>query len=120
MAKKAVIFDDDDAILSICRYILEEEGWEVATYNDCNNIETKIYSEKPNIILMDNWIPDTGGMVATRTLKANQDLKNIPVIYFSANNDIASLAKEATADDFLAKPFDIDQLMTKINGLAIA
>jgi two-component system cell cycle response regulator DivK len=59
---------------------------------------------------MDNWIPDTGGIVATQSIKADPELRNIPIIYFSANNDIKSLAKEAGADAFLEKPFDIEDL----------
>ena len=110
MPKRILIFDDDIDILSICSYILEELGWEVHTSTNCNNIVEKVRNVSPNVILMDNWIPDTGGIVATQTLKADKQLKNIPVIYFSANNDIQSLAKQAGADNFLEKPFDIEEL----------
>jgi two-component system cell cycle response regulator DivK len=69
----------------------------------------------PEVILMDNWIPDTGGIIATQTIKQDPELKTIPVVYFSANNDIQSLAKQAGADTFLPKPFDIDELESVIN-----
>jgi len=68
-AKKIVIFDDDEDILSICVYILEEQGWEVYTYTNCNNIVERISEIKPDVILMDNWIPDEGGIIATQILK---------------------------------------------------
>jgi two-component system cell cycle response regulator DivK len=64
----------------------------------------------PNVILMDNWIPDVGGIAATKTLKANEKLNEIPVIYFSANSDIQLLANQAGAEAYLAKPFDLDEL----------
>jgi CheY-like chemotaxis protein len=64
----------------------------------------------PDIIFMDNWLPDVGGIDATRALKRHGTLKNIPVIYFSANNDVESLAQQAGADGFLSKPFDIQEL----------
>jgi two-component system cell cycle response regulator DivK len=67
--KKIIIFDDDEDILSICSYILEEQGWEVHTFTDCNNIVEKVSSVNPSVILMDNWIPDAGGIIATHTLK---------------------------------------------------
>lgn len=114
-AKKIVIFDDDEDILSICAYILEEQGWEVHTYTDCNNITEKVSSIMPSVILMDNWIPDAGGIVATQTLKSNEDLKSIPVVYFSANSDIQLLADNAGAETYLAKPFDLDELEKTIN-----
>jgi two-component system cell cycle response regulator DivK len=118
MSKRILIFDDDVDILSICTYILEEQGWEVHTSQHCNNIDTTVRSIQPDVILMDNWIPDTGGVIATQTLKGQADLKDIPVIYFSANNDIQSLAKQAGADTFLEKPFDLNELEKVINKMA--
>ncbi|MEJ6981775.1 response regulator [Pedobacter sp. P351] len=119
MAKRILIFDDDVDILSICTYILEEQGWEVYTSPHCNNIDTTVRSIQPDVILMDNWIPDTGGVVATQTLKNQNDLKHIPVIYFSANNDIQTLAKQAGADTYLEKPFDLNELEIIINRMVL-
>ncbi len=108
--KKIIIFDDDEDILSICSLILEEQGWKVFSYTDCNQIEEKVTEVQPLVILMDNWIPDDGGIIATRLLKKNDLLKNIPVIYFSANSDIELLARHAGAETYLAKPFDLEDL----------
>jgi DNA-binding response OmpR family regulator len=116
-AKKIVIFDDDEDILSICAYILEEQGWEVFTFTDCNNIVEKVSPILPTVILMDNWIPDVGGIVATQTLKKDEALKNIPVVYFSANSDIQLLADQAGAETYLAKPFDLEELEKTINDV---
>ncbi|MNW07478.1 Polar-differentiation response regulator DivK [compost metagenome] len=69
----------------------------------------------PDIIFMDNWLPDVGGIDATRELKGHPTLKNIPVIYFTANNDVKSLAEQAGADGYLSKPFDIQELENIIN-----
>ncbi|WP_345949221.1 response regulator [Mucilaginibacter sp. PAMB04274] len=77
-----LIFDDDKDILSICSYILEEKGWVVHTSINCNGIIQKVSFIKPAVILMDNWIPDQGGIVATRQLKSSNEFKHIPVIYF--------------------------------------
>ena len=68
----------------------------------------------PDIILMDNWLPDVGGIEATQELKKHPMYKDIPVIYFSANNDIKALAETAGAESYLAKPFDIDELEEKV------
>ncbi len=72
----------------------------------------------PDVILMDNWIPDAGGIVATQILKNNDELKSIPVVYFSANSDIQLLANQAGAETYLAKPFDLDELERIINTVA--
>lgn len=110
MIKRVLILDDDTDILFICRYILEEGGWEVHTRTDCNNIIQKVSEVEPHLIIMDNWIPDTGGMIATQILKKNPEFKSIPVIYFSANHDVRSLSLEAGAETYLEKPFDISRL----------
>ena len=115
--KKIIIFDDDEDILSICSYILEEKGWEVHTFTDCNNIVDKVLPILPDVILMDNWIPDAGGIVATQTLKKSEELKHIPVIYFSANSDIQLLASHAGAQTYLAKPFDLEDLERVISNV---
>jgi DNA-binding NtrC family response regulator len=117
--KKIVIFDDDEDILSICSYILEEQGWKVYAFTDCNNIEEKISSIMPAVILMDNWIPDDGGIIATQTIKKVEKLKDIPVIYFSANSDIELLANHAGAETYLAKPFDLEELERVIDTVLV-
>ncbi len=117
--KKIIIFDDDEDILSICSFILEEQGWTVHAFTDCNEITEKVSSILPNVILMDNWIPDDGGIIATQILKKNEALKNIPVIYFSANSDIELLANHAGAETYLAKPFDLEELERVINAVVV-
>ena len=117
--KTIVIFDDDEDILAICSFILEEQGWRVFAYTDCNEITQKVSAALPDVILMDNWIPDDGGIIATQTLKKNADLKHIPVVYFSANSDIELLANHAGAQIYLAKPFDLEELENVINKVLI-
>lgn len=117
--KKIIIFDDDEDILSICSYILEEQGWDVKTFTDCNNIIEKVSAILPDVILMDNWIPDAGGIISTQTLKKDEKLKSIPVIYFSANSDIQILADHAGAETYLAKPFDLEELERVISTVLV-
>ncbi|WP_443937308.1 response regulator [Pedobacter sp. MW01-1-1] len=110
MSKKVFVFDDNTDILELCTLILEGAGYEIKTSENANNIEEQVASFMPDIIFMDNWLPDLGGIAATKALKNHPNLKHIPVIYFSANNDISSLAKQAGADSYLSKPFDIKEL----------
>lgn len=109
-AKKVFVFDDNVDILELCTIILEDAGYEIKTSSTSNNIVDQVSAYMPDIIFMDNWLPDVGGIDATRELKAHDTLKNIPVIYFSANNDVKSLAEQAGADNYLSKPFDIAEL----------
>lgn len=110
MKKTILIFDDDVNILELCSIILTECGYHVETSETSHDIIEKVTAVRPDAILMDNWIPEIGGIEATKLLKRNPEFKNIPVIYFSANNDIQMLAKEAGADAHIAKPFDLEEL----------
>jgi two-component system cell cycle response regulator DivK len=67
---------------------------------------------------MDNWIPGIGGVTATQLIKNDQRTQAIPVIFFSANNNIEGLAKEARADYYLKKPFDITELAAMVENAA--
>ena len=105
-----MIFDDDTEIFTILDYIVQDNGWQLQCRINCDNLLEEVRVVKPDLILMDNRIPETGGIVATQALKKEEDLKDIPVIYFSATNNIEKLAAQAGADSFIAKPFDLDDL----------
>jgi CheY-like chemotaxis protein len=113
--KSILIFDDDEDILEILTYLLKEKGWQVNTRTTCTNVVDVVSEVMPDVILMDNWIPDVGGIKATRALKSHADLKKIPVIYFSANNGVEQLSLEAGADAYIAKPFELEELERMIN-----
>ncbi|HEY0898987.1 MAG TPA: response regulator [Sphingobacteriaceae bacterium] len=105
--KRVLVCDDDKDILDIIEYILTDAGWEVFTSEDVVDILSKIEACNPSVIIMDNWIPDVGGIAATRLIKAHPDHKYIPVVYITANSDVKSLAEQAGAELYLAKPFNL-------------
>ncbi|KXH81194.1 response regulator [Chryseobacterium kwangjuense] len=112
--KKILIFDDDTTILEVITIIFEENGYQVEISETSHDILEKVADFQPDVILMDNWIPKIGGVEATKLLKSHEEFKSIPVIYVTANNDIVRLAQEAQADDFVAKPFNLDDLEDKV------
>jgi CheY-like chemotaxis protein len=115
MKKKVLILDDDLDILQICSIVLKKKGFDVIALNTSNNIIELVSHHRPDVILMDNWIPGPGGVEATRMLKNDIGLQTIPVIFFSANSNVTQLATEAKADYFLQKPFDITELEDIVN-----
>lgn len=112
--KRILIFDDDTIILEVITIIFEESGYEVEISETSHDIIQKVSEFQPDLILMDNWIPNIGGVEATRLLKGHEEFKHIPVIYITANSDITSLAESAQADDYIAKPFNLDDLEEKV------
>ena len=112
--KKILIFDDDRSILEVISIIFEENGYKVEISETSHDIMERVENFRPDLILMDNWIPNIGGIEATKILKSNEQFRNIPEIYVTANNDIESLAESAKADDYVAKPFDLEELENKV------
>jgi len=110
MNKCIFIFDDDVDILEVCTITLETEGYIVVTASSCENILGKVAAAAPDLIIMDNKIPDMGGIIASNSLKASSQFRHIPILFFSANADVQKLAAEAQADLFMEKPFDLDEL----------
>ncbi len=110
MNERVLILDDDLDILQICAIVLKKKGFEVFTLNNSYQVVEQVNTYQPDVILMDNWIPGPGGIEATRTLKLDSSTQDIPVIFFSANSNVSQLAREAKADYFLQKPFDISEL----------
>lgn len=110
MHGRVMIFDDDTDLLEVCSLVLTSKQYEVNGYSKCNEILREVESFSPDVILMDNWIPDSGGVKATQLLKSHDRFKRVPVIFFSANSNIEGLAREAGAEFFLQKPFEIEDL----------
>ncbi|MFT3936176.1 MAG: response regulator [Chitinophagaceae bacterium] len=109
--KTVLIFDDDEDILEVCSIILTQHGFTIHTQINCEAIEEKISAASPDVILLDNQILPLGGIVAARSLAQSALHQHIPIVYFSANKDVASLADAAGAHYFIEKPFELDDLV---------
>ena len=108
-----MIADDDPAILDAVAIMLEFEGYNVQTTS--NGAELFEMTDKfPDLLLLDIWMSGSDGRDICKYLKQNHNTSKIPIVLVSASKDIERSAIDAGADDFLAKPFDIDDLIRKI------
>jgi DNA-binding response OmpR family regulator len=114
--KKIMIADDDPGIVDAVEMLLEFEGYRVTTTVDGSTV-LDMKEELPDLLLLDIWMSGEDGRDICRQLKATAATKNIPVIMVSASRDIEESALAAGADDFLAKPFEMDELLAKIEKL---
>ena len=115
MAKKILVIDDDEDILSILDIIFGEEGYEPMLFKTGQTTE-QIKLLHPDLILLDVRIAGfhkTGAQICAE-IKAQLELAEIPVILISAEQDIEELAHGCGADAFVNKPFDIFHLVTKV------
>ena len=119
MQKCILIYDDDVEILEVCKIILHNKNYRVETLSNCENIIADIDLLKPDVILMDLWIPKIGGENAINKMHNNNFTKHIPVILFSANDDIEKIVERTNANGYLKKPFDISTFMQTIEKLIL-
>lgn len=109
-SKKILVVDDDPAIVDVLQIILEMNGYEVVVSVNAESIE-ELYREHPNLMLVDIWMSGKDGREICRDVKSQQSTCHIPVVMISASMDVKRSAFAAGADDFIAKPFDLDELL---------
>jgi len=113
--KRILAVDDNQDILEVLRYILEDSGYEVDTLNDGHQLFQQIKKSQPDLILLDIMLGDMDGRVLCKDVKESADTHNIPVILVSASHNIAdSMKQNGAPDDFIAKPFDMNDLLNTI------
>lgn len=118
---KLLLVEDFEDTRLVLRLQLEEKGFIVfEAENGQVAVETAI-REKPDVILMDLTLPLMDGFAATKLIRQNKDLKNVPVIAITAHQevDFRSDAKASGFDAYVTKPIDVNWLKDLISGLLI-
>ncbi|PWS28890.1 response regulator [Pedobacter yonginense] len=119
MAKKNIlVIEDNHAILDVITLILESEAFNVSGLNKGVNFIDHVLEFEPSVIIMDIMLPDIDGRVLLKELKETDATKHIPALMISARYNATNYMLDGVeADDFMAKPFNIDELMDKIYAL---
>lgn len=111
MKKKVVLLQDNKDILEIMDQVLEEEGFDVIGSLTTEPIEN-IDNIDPDIVIVDDHIKGAvKGSQVIKELKSDPETEEIPAVLTSTSNNLAEQAAECNADDFIAKPFGIDDMI---------
>src|SRR3989338_11594834 len=111
-----VVEDEEDTSLFV-KDRLEMEGYQVVTAKDGQEGFDKARENLPDLILLDVMMPKMNGYQVCRKLKLNPVTEAIPIIMVTAKAQGAdiSFGKETGCDDYLTKPFEMDELLKKIS-----
>lgn len=112
---RVLIVDDNYDILWVVEVILKRYGFEVMTTLKGEDVLSKTKKFLPHLVLLDVFLSGIDGIDVCNTLKSNPETKDIPVIMISAHTNFKEVKKFCKADDFIAKPFDANELVRKIN-----
>jgi two-component system phosphate regulon response regulator PhoB len=116
---KVLVVDDEQAILDMTRFALEQSGLEVQTAANAYDALLCINDNRPDIILMDWMMPGVSGIQLTRRLRKNSNTEDIPIIMLTARvtEDDKVSGLESGADDYLIKPFSPRELVARIKAV---
>lgn len=115
---KILILDDDQDLLSIVKSLLRKKGFDVLTFVDWRKAWENIKRNKPSLIILDVFLKGMDGMDVCKKLKSTSSTRNIPIIMFSSYPNIAETAiAEFGADEFIAKPFEVNDMVRKISDV---
>ena len=112
-----VVAEDDPSVRNAVERVLELEGYQVKTANDGNAALDLIVSSKPHAVVMDVMMPFADGLTVTRELRHRGN--RTPVLLLTARHEVGDRVAglDAGADDYLVKPFAVDELLARVRAL---
>src|SRR3989339_346496 len=122
MARKMLLADDSITIQKVVELVLAEEGFEIKAVNNGEEALAVIETFKPDVVLADIEMPKMNGYQLCEKLKAHPLTKNVPVILLSGAFEPLDeeLARNVKADSFVIKPFESQELISKINAALVS
>ena len=116
--KNILVVEDNHAILDVITLILQSEAYKVTGLNKSADMMSHIDTLKPDLIILDIMLPDADGRELLKRLRSEENTKDIPVLMISARYTAENVEHgEFKPNGFLAKPFDIDELLDRIEGI---
>jgi len=112
-----VVAEDDPSVRNAVERVLELEGYQVKTANDGNAALDLVVSSKPHAVVMDVMMPFADGLTVTRELRHRGN--RTPVLLLTARHEVGDRVAglDAGADDYLVKPFAVDELLARVRAL---
>jgi diguanylate cyclase (GGDEF)-like protein len=119
--KKILIIDDTELMVKYIKDIMEAENYEVVTASDGQEGIRKVAEEKPDLVLLDLIMPGMNGLEVCKTLRANESNNLIPIIMLTSQDseDDKLAGLESGADDYIVKPFNPRELLSRVRNTLI-
>jgi two-component system phosphate regulon response regulator PhoB len=116
-----LVADDDEDLLQALDFTLSQNGYNVIQAKDGAETIVEALESKPDLILLDIMMPNLDGFTACRELKNREDTKRIPIIMLTAKGEVEDIktAFKVGANDYVVKPFIMEQVLEKIEELLV-
>jgi two-component system, OmpR family, phosphate regulon response regulator PhoB len=120
MSKPLVLIVEDEApLVTLLRYNLEKEGFEVSEASDGEEALTRIAEHKPDIVLLDWMLPLVSGIEVCRQIRRSAQTRTLPVVMLTARGEEADRVRglDSGADDYIPKPFSLRELAARLRAI---
>jgi len=117
MSQKVLVVDDEQSIVTLLQYNLQQSGFEVVTAYDGEEGLEKIFSEKPDIVVLDLMLPKMDGVEVCKSVRNEKN--QVPILMLTAKDDEFDkvLGLELGADDYMTKPFSPREVIARIKAI---
>lgn len=112
--RTVLVVEDEEEILTFIEMLLGGEGYRVNKARDAEEGFRSIRQERPGVVLVDLTLPGMSGEEFIKRLR-DEFGPGMPIVILSAGRDLDKIAAQVGADDSLAKPFDVDALVAKVD-----
>ncbi len=119
MGTKVLVVDDEENIVQLVKYNLEQEGYEIISAYDGETALNKAKQEQPDLMVLDLMLPKVDGFDICRQIRNDEKLNKLPIIILSAKEEEVDkiLGLELGADDYLTKPFSPRELVARVKAI---
>jgi len=118
MSNPILIVEDNDDLSVLFRLVLESAGYQVATVDNGYDALEYVEKTKPLLVLMDIMMPEISGLQVSRNIKQQQNFQSLPILLVSAIDRLKDeQLHDSKANDILYKPFNLDDLVFKVDRL---
>ena len=113
---KVLIVDDVISNVLLLKVLLTNEKFSIVTAGNGTQALEQVKKEKPDLVLLDVMMPDISGFEVAQQMKADEEMSEIPVIFFTALNSTADIVKgfQVGGNDFISKPFNKEELIIRV------
>jgi len=117
MSNKILVVDDEEHILTLIKFNLEQAGFEVVSANDGEEALSKVEIERPDLIVLDLMLPKKDGMEVCKELRLQRNVT--PILMVTAKDDEFDkvLGLELGADDYMTKPFSPREVVARVKAI---
>ena len=119
MKSRILVVDDEQDLVKLLSYNLQKEGYEVACAYEGASVLQLVWSNRPDLIILDLMLPDRSGHDICREIKQDERTKAIPIIMLTARSSEHDRVSgfEAGADDYVVKPFSPKELVLRVKAM---